>query len=279
MDLGLAPRPLGVGATSAWGWRRAGLGSTGPCQQPRSGDAAIQGQGAQPVLEKNARSRSQRAARARRLRRAASPSRARLAIVKLGGSHAGGPHLKDWLAATAAEAGAVVIVPGGGPFADAVRSAQTSMGYDDSAAHGMALMAMTQFGRALESLNPALQLTASRSAISCALKNGKVPVWSPEPMARAAALPETWALTSDSLAAWLAGALGAGRLVLVKHGRFDSAAIDVNDLVAQGVVDPLFPRYLSQSGARAWLAGPTASARLAEGLQRPIFPEIVGRPE
>ena len=65
-------------------------------------------------------------------------------------------------------------------------------------------------------------------------------------MARAAALPETWALTSDSLAAWLAGALGARRLVLVKHGRFEAAAVDVHDLVAQGVVDPLFPRYLKR---------------------------------
>ena len=135
----------------------------------------------------------------------------------------GGPHIKDWLAAIAAEAGAIVIVPGGGPFAEAVRSAQASMGYDDGAAHGMALMAMAQFGRALQNLNPALRLTASRSAIPRALKDGKVPVWSPEPMARAAALPETWELTSDSLAAWLAGALGAGRLVLVKHGRFEGA--------------------------------------------------------
>ena len=98
-------------------------------------------------------------------------------------------------------------------------------------------------------------------------------------MARAAALPETWALTSDSLAAWLAGALGAGRLVLVKHGRFEAAAVDVRDLVAHGVVDPLFPRYLKESGARAWLAAPTDSARLAEGLRRPIFPEIVARDE
>jgi aspartokinase-like uncharacterized kinase len=98
-------------------------------------------------------------------------------------------------------------------------------------------------------------------------------------MARAAALPESWALTSDSLAAWLAGALGAHRLVLVKHGRFDAAAVDVHDLVARGVVDPLFPRYLRQSGARAWLAAPTESARFAEGLQRRIFPEIVGRTE
>jgi 5-(aminomethyl)-3-furanmethanol phosphate kinase len=221
--------------------------------------------------------RAHLAARAPRLKRGSS--RARLAIVKLGGSHANGPHIKDWLAAIAAEAGAIVIVPGGGPFANAVRSAQASMGYDDSAAHAMALMAMAQFGRALQSLNPALRMTASRSAISRALRDGKVPVWSPEPMARAAALPETWALTSDSLAAWLAGALGAGRLVLVKHGRFEAATVNVHDLVARGVVDSLFPRYLKESGARAWLAAPTDSARLAEGLQRPIFPEIVARDE
>jgi aspartokinase-like uncharacterized kinase len=231
-------------------------------------------------MERAAPSRSHRrahsAARTLRLRRVAGSSRARLAVVKLGGSHANGPHIKDWLAAIAAGERAIVIVPGGGPFADAVRSAQASMGYDDSAAHAMALWAMAQFGRALQSLNPALRLTASRSAISRALRDGKVPIWSPEPMARAAALPQTWALTSDSLAAWLAGALGAGNLVLVKHGRF-AAGVDVHELAARGVVDPLFPRYLNESRVRAWLAAPTDSARLAEGLQRPIFPEIVGR--
>ncbi len=202
--------------------------------------------------------------------------RSRLAIVKIGGSHAKGPHIADWLAAIAAEAGAIVIVPGGGPFADVVRSTQASMGYDDSAAHAMALAAMAQFGRALQSLNPALRLTASRSAISRALKDGKVPVWSPEPMARHAALPETWALTSDSLAAWLAGALGARHLLLVKHSHFEGAVVvDVHHLVARGVVDSLFPSYLRGSGARAWLAAPTDSAKIAEGLPGSIFPEIV----
>jgi aspartokinase-like uncharacterized kinase len=219
------------------------------------------------------------AARVPRLSGAAGISRARLAVVKLGGSHASGPHLTDWLASIAAEAGAIVVVPGGGPFADEVRVAQASMGFDDGAAHAMALMAMAQFGRALQSLNPALRLAASRAAILRALREGRVPVWSPEPMARAAGLPETWALTSDSLAAWLAGALGAGRLVLVKHGRFEAAAVDVHDLVARGVVDPLFPRFLGQSGVPASLAAPDDSARLAEGLRRPIFPEIVGRDE
>jgi 5-(aminomethyl)-3-furanmethanol phosphate kinase len=209
------------------------------------------------------------------LRRATGSSRSPLAIVKIGGSQFSGPHIKDWLAAIAAEAGAIVIVPGGGPFADTVRSAQATMGYDDEAAHEMALTAMAQFGRALQSLNPALTLTASRSAISRAFMDGKVPVWSPEQMARAAALPETWALTSDSLAAWLAGELRALHLLLVKHGRFEAAAVDVHHLVAHGVVDSLFPRYLRESGVRAWLAAPTDSARLAEGLQGPIFPEIV----
>jgi len=209
------------------------------------------------------------------VRSAVRASRARLAIVKLGGSHATGPHLEDWLEAIAAEAGSIVIVPGGGPFADTVRTAQAGIGYDDCAAHAMALMAMTQFGLALESLNPALRLAASRSAILSALKERKVPVWSPERMARAAALPETWDLTSDSLAAWLAGTLGATCLVLVKHGRFEGAEVGAHDLVARGIVDPLFPRYLKESGARAWLAAPADSSRLALGLRRPLFPEIV----
>jgi 5-(aminomethyl)-3-furanmethanol phosphate kinase len=206
---------------------------------------------------------------------AARSSRVRLSIVKLGGSHANGPHVKEWVQAIVAEAGPIAIVPGGGPFADAVRTAQASIGYDDRAAHSMALLAMAQFGYALQSLNPALSLTASHSAILCALKERKVPVWLPEPMARAAALPETWDLTSDSLAAWLAGKLGARNLVLVKHSRSEAACVDAHDLAARGVVDPLFPRYLKESGARAWLAGPTDSGRLAEGLRRPVFPEIV----
>jgi aspartokinase-like uncharacterized kinase len=210
----------------------------------------------------------------RKLSRARFPG-PRLAVVKLGGSQATGPHLKDWLTAIAAEAGSIAIVPGGGPFADAVRTAQAAMGYDGRAAHVMALMAMAQFGCALQSLNPALTLAGSRSAILHALKERKVPVWSPERMTCAAALPETWELTSDSLSAWLAGALGAGRLVLIKHGHFDAETVDARDLAARGVVDPLFPRYLKESGVRAWLAGPIDSARLAEGLRRPIFPEIV----
>src|SRR5882757_8210700 len=139
-------------------------------------------------------------------------------VVKLGGSHAFSEHLASWVAAIAGCAGDVVVVPGGGPFADAVRDAQSKIGFDDDAAHHMALLAMEQYGCALVSLNGALVLADSLDAIQCALDEERVPVWTPTRMALAAKdIPSSWNVTSDSLAAWLAGKVGARQLILVKH--------------------------------------------------------------
>ena len=77
-------------------------------------------------------------------------------IVKLGGSLAFSEVLIDWLRALASCAGHVVIVPGGGPFADAVRVTQHRMGFDDRTAHHIALLAMEQYGRALISFSDLL---------------------------------------------------------------------------------------------------------------------------
>src|SRR5580700_8482139 len=100
-------------------------------------------------------------------------------VVKLGGSFAYSDYLRDWIEALAACAGRVVIVPGGGPFADAVRSAQTRMGFDDGAAHHMALLAMEQYGRALASFNRLLSPADCADAIHRDLAAGRVPVWMP----------------------------------------------------------------------------------------------------
>src|SRR2546423_12784218 len=110
-----------------------------------------------------------------------------ITVVKLGGSYVGSAELNGWLDALAACAGHVVLVPGGGPFADTVRAAQRSMGFDDRAAHHMALIAMEQYGCALASLGRRLAHAASMAAIRRALGARKVPVWSPTRMALAAA--------------------------------------------------------------------------------------------
>jgi 5-(aminomethyl)-3-furanmethanol phosphate kinase len=141
-----------------------------------------------------------------------------LTVVKLGGSHALSPLLPGWLAAIRRSAEPVLVVPGGGPFADAVRTAQPAMGFDDETAHDMALMAMAQYGRALAGLADGFVYADTVDAVTEAITHRDVPVWSPWPMLRAHPdIPRSWDVTSDSLAVWLATTLGAGRVVLIKH--------------------------------------------------------------
>lgn len=190
-------------------------------------------------------------------------------VVKLGGSHAGSPHLKGWLDSLVACAGRVVLVPGGGPFADAVRKAQAKMRFDDAAAHHMALLAMEQYGRALASLRAGFSMAATVPAIRGALRAGRVAVWAPAAMAlKAAEMPASWDVTSDSLAAWLAGRLGARSLLLVKHGGPFEGRVRAADLVAWEVVDRAFPRFLSESGVQGSIvAAPNHGAAAVEALR------------
>jgi 5-(aminomethyl)-3-furanmethanol phosphate kinase len=189
-------------------------------------------------------------------------------VVKLGGSYAFSRALKSWIDAMAACGGRVVLASGGGPFAETVRAAQRKMGFDDRAAHEMALLAMEQYGCALANLGKGLTLAASAAAIRRVLRAGGVPVWSATGMVRAAEdIPCSWEVTSDSLAAWLAGRIGAPRVLLVKHVAPPAGPLRAADLVADGVVDPAFPRFLRASGAQAFIAGPAGHASAAPALR------------
>ena len=179
-------------------------------------------------------------------------------IVKIGGSCAGSLDLRRWAATIAACRGRAVVVPGGGPFAESVRVAQPRMGFDDAAAHHMALLGMEQFGHALASFDRRLAATDSMAGLRRALADRQVPVWLPVRMAmRATDIPASWQVTSDSLAAWLAGKLRAARLILLKPVELPRQPVGVDEVVATGVVDPAFPRFLKASGAAAFILGPT----------------------
>jgi aspartokinase-like uncharacterized kinase len=190
-----------------------------------------------------------------------------LTVVKLGGSLAFSDALRPWLDALAECAGHVVVVPGGGPFADAVRGAQPKMEFDDRAAHHMALLAIEQYGRVLVGRGKGLILAGSIAAIRRAVSNGQVPVWAPTRMALCAKdVPSTWDMTSDSLAAWLAGKIGAARVLLVKQADLP-APLHLEDLVARGIVDPLFPRFVAAARAEASVAGPHDHAAAARAIR------------
>jgi dihydroneopterin aldolase len=132
----------------------------------------------------------------------------------------------------------------------------------------MALLAMDQYGYALANLGAELRLAASATAIRRVLLDGGVPVWLATRMVCAAKdIPWSWEVTSDSLAAWLAGRIGAKRVLLVKHLEPPPGPLRAQDLVVGGIVDPAFPRFLRASGAEASIAGPAEHAAAALAMR------------
>jgi 5-(aminomethyl)-3-furanmethanol phosphate kinase len=188
-------------------------------------------------------------------------------VIKLGGSFAFSPELRDWIKAIVVHAGRIVIVPGGGPFADTVRTAQTQMRFDDRTAHRMALLAMEQYGCAIAGMSKRLWLADSLEAIHQGLAGGKVPVWLPTHMVLAdAAIPQSWDVTSDSLAAWLAGRTGAERLILVKHLESMESTMLASNLVACNMLDRAFPRFLTASHVPGFILGSMEHGALRSAL-------------
>jgi aspartokinase-like uncharacterized kinase len=142
------------------------------------------------------------------------------AVVKIGGSLLRDPqrlHRVLDLVADARTDSALLVVPGGGPFADTVRAMDRRIGLTDDAAHWMALLAMDQYAHLLRSRLRGATLVSTPAAALAALRSGALPVLAPYRWLRDAdPLPHSWDVTSDSIAAWIAGALGAPRLVLIK---------------------------------------------------------------
>ena len=129
----------------------------------------------------------------------------------------------------------LVIVPGGGPFADAVRTMFRRIKIGEDAAHWMAVLGMDQYAHVLAARLPGAVLVEQQAEIAAARQAGRLPVLAPYRWVRAAdPLPHTWDITSDSIAAWLAGMLGARRIVLIKPAGGDPRKL----------VDPLFIRTL-----------------------------------
>lgn len=184
-----------------------------------------------------------------------------LTVVKLGGSLIDAAELRSCLGAVAERLRPCLVVPGGGPFADAVRAAQARLGVDDLAAHRMAILAMQQYGLLLQALEPRLRLVERAAEIAALVHERAAGVWLPWAMAgRDGSIPASWDVTSDSLALILATRLGAARLLLVKAAAVPGAAPSLAELARAGLVDAAFP------GLRAAFPGEVRIVQAAQIL-------------
>lgn len=166
-------------------------------------------------------------------------------VVKLGGSLSRDALLPRWLDLLAeCGGGRVIVVPGGGAFADQAREAQAWWQFSDLAAHNMAVLGMAQTGLLMQALCPALHTASGEAELRAVLQRGHTALWLPLELLRAAPDELThWGVSSDSLALWLAERLHAERVIVVKSCALEPGRT-LQQLGEDGVLDAAF-------GARA----------------------------
>ncbi len=175
----------------------------------------------------------------------------------------------------------VLVVPGGGPFADAVRAVDAEVGLADDVAHVLALRAMDQLGVLLRTLLPAAELVETLVA-----PRGLGLLLTAPAFERRSDVPQSWAVTSDSLAVLAAAAIGADEAVLLKPvagvlAQWPSEDPDGSDpipaltaaelraLQAAGggrAVDPYLPEAMDRTGVSVIVRAPgTVGTRISPG--------------
>lgn len=175
---------------------------------------------------------------------AAAPS----IVLKIGGSIARNAEtLRPVLDVLGRSHRPIVVVAGGGAFADAVRDAQPRLGFSDETAHRMALLALHQNAVMMASFVQRLQPIETLSEIRSICSAGGAAIWLPlrecqdDPL-----LPANWQATSDAVAARLAERLG-WPIGFIKSRPPICGQRTPQALVDDGLIDPVAGTILERS--------------------------------
>jgi aspartokinase-like uncharacterized kinase len=163
-------------------------------------------------------------------------------IAKVGGSLYDLPDLADrlrrWLESL--DTRSVLLVPGGGALADAIRQLDAVHHLGEEAGHWLALQTLAVTARFLLRLLPEARLIGDPAE----WREGRLAILDPYAFALAdegkpGALPCSWSVTSDSIAARAARIAGVRRLILLKSVDIPPGA-DWREAAARGWVDGYF---------------------------------------
>jgi aspartokinase-like uncharacterized kinase len=147
----------------------------------------------------------------------------------------------------------ILIIPGGGMFADTVRNS----GAGDETAHWMAVLGMEQYGWYLSGFD----VPAADTPI---LPEKGVLIFLPYRLLREAdPLPHFWDVTSDSVAAWIAGKC-----------RTDLLLLKSVDGTGPDAVDPFCRTVLNENGTHAAVINVRRKDRLSSFLRGEEVPHV-----
>ncbi len=201
-------------------------------------------------------------------------------IIKVGGSLGKSPDLRNIVQkmSTTCIQHKVLLVPGGGLFADAIRNYDNRLKLTPDAAHWMSILGMDQFGHLICSLLENGTLVRGFSSARKAFESDQIPVLLPyDILFETDVLPRNWDVTSDSIAAWLAKLAGARQLILLKSvdglfsegekGELLENAEWSSGINNRGALDNYFLHVLKNSNADTWLINGNYPERLEQLLQ------------
>lgn len=178
-------------------------------------------------------------------------------VVKLGGSLRG--KVPELAATLRKSPRPLLIVPGGGIYADAVRRARAG----EDPAHWMAVVAMDQYGWNI--------VSQGIGATSFLQVPDRPLVFLPYCIMRKCdPLPHTWDVTSDSIAAWVAAVLGSDLLLLksvdgiFKNGRLVNR---VNGVIESDIVDPFFIPFVLEKRIRTTIINGSCPSHVEKFLK------------
>jgi 5-(aminomethyl)-3-furanmethanol phosphate kinase len=142
-----------------------------------------------------------------------------LTVLKIGGSLASEPKKLRLLMVKIAELSKtlpLVVVPGGGEFADTVRKLDYQFSLCLQTSHNMAILAMDQYGLLLSDLSADFVIVNSFETAKTAASSGKLPILLPSQiMFKENPLENSWDVTSDSITLYIAHKLRAEKVLFI----------------------------------------------------------------
>ena len=138
----------------------------------------------------------------------------------------------------------IVLVAGGGIFADAVREIYKLNKISEEKAHFLALKATELFAYYLESFNSKIYLTSELTKFN----NRSLNIWLPsKKLTLASEFEKNWESTSDSIASWLYSKTNAKGIIFIKSVKFISKKTQkLKDLQKEKILDLNVKKYLNE---------------------------------
>ena len=185
-------------------------------------------------------------------------------LIKLGGSLLNSGFMKIWIKfITDHFKGRAIIIPGGGLFANHIRSVQKNYNLEDDIAHDMALYSMSQMGLLISSIDRLnLHFCNTKNGINRVIEKKKVPIIGTFDFLkkRIGSPNKNWSITSDSIALLISEELQLNTVLIVKscwYSFIDSKIAlnqpKVKKLVSLGILDASFSLNFQNSKTKVYL--------------------------